>query len=279
MPEVTLNGARIYYQVHGSNGSFPLVLTHGLGGDHTMWLNQARAFQDIYRVVLWDVRGHGRSEVTTNGYSMGQFVQDLHSLLKHLGIGRAHIAGLSMGGWISYEFALAHPEATAGLVLSDSGGIKTGLTELQLGQGRSLFEVSAQVAMQHGRAVMADNTVSMMFSKEFIRQSPEIVELTRKRIMADPGVGFARTIKGILTEYWSEPAEAVIKRLGKISAPTLVIAGDLDLLTPLATQQALHQAIPGSRFEIIRGSGHVPPLERPQTWNKLVREFLEGVKV
>ncbi|HUT55705.1 MAG TPA: alpha/beta fold hydrolase [bacterium] len=279
MAEVKLNGARIFYEVHGNHGSFPLVLTHGLGSDHTMWLGQVGAFKDRYRVVLWDVRGHGRSEVTADGYSLDRFIDDLRGLLEHLGIERAHIAGLSMGGWISFEFALKYPGLTAGLVLSDSGGIKAGMTEVQLGQGRTLFEVSAHVALQHGRAVMADNTINLMFSPEFIRQSPDIVELTRRRLMQDPGIGFARTIQGILIDYWNEPAADVMRRLGSITAPTLVIAGDLDLITPLPTQQALHRAIPGSRFEIIHGSGHVPPLEQPAAWNRLVREFLEGVKV
>jgi 3-oxoadipate enol-lactonase len=210
---------------------------------------------------------------------MNQFTADLRALLDHLGIGRAHIAGLSMGGWISFEFALKYPEHTAGLVLSDSGGIKAGLSEVQLGQGRTLFEVSAQVAIAHGRAVMADNTINLMFSPEFIRQAPEVIELTRRRLMEDPGIGFARTIRGVLSDYWSEPAEEVMRRLGGITAPTLVVAGDLDLLTPLPTQEALHRAIPGSRFEVIAGCGHVPPLEKPGAWNELVRGFLEGVKV
>ena len=87
-----------------------------------MWTGQVPAFKEKYRLVVWDVRGHGRSEVTEDGYQIEQFVDDQYQLMRHLGIERAHIGGLSMGGWIAWSFALAHPEATASLILSDSAG-------------------------------------------------------------------------------------------------------------------------------------------------------------
>ena len=277
MPEAKINGARIYYQEHGRG--FPLILAHGLGGDHAMWLAQVPVFKTKYRVVLWDCRGHGRSEVTAEGYSIEQFVEDQYALLGQLGIQRAHIGGLSMGGWIAWSFALAHPEATASLVLSDSAGIQTGMSEAAQEQTKKLFEASAAISEKKGRGPILENTLALMFSAKFLQEKPELVALVRKQILADPGLGYARAIRGLFANWDQSAAEGVQDRLARISVPALILAGDLDVLTPLPTQQALQRAIPHSRLEVIPGSGHVPCIEQPELWNRLVLEFLAGVPV
>jgi 3-oxoadipate enol-lactonase len=277
MPEAILNGARIYYQEHGRG--FPLVLAHGLGGDHAMWLAQVPLFKTKYRVVLWDCRGHGRSEVTEEGYSIGRFVDDQWALLQYLGIQRAHIGGLSMGGWIAWSFAIAHPEAAASLVLSDSAGIQTGMSEAQREQTKKLFEASAAIAEKKGRQPLLENTLALMFSAKFLQEKPEIVALVRKQILADPGLGYARTIRGLFANWDQSAAEGVLAGLARISVPALILAGDLDVLTPLPTQQALQRAIPNSRLEVIPGAGHVPCIEQPELWNRLVLDFLAGVQL
>jgi len=277
MPQTILNGARIYYQEHGRG--FPLVLAHGLGGDHGMWLFQAPVFKTKYRVVLWDCRGHGRSEVAADGYSIEQYVEDQYALLEHLEIKRAHIGGLSMGGWIAWSFALAHPEATASLTLSDSAGILTGMSEAERQQSQKLFEVSAAIAEKQGRKVLAENTLALMFSAKFLETKPEIAALVRNQILADPGLGYARAIRGLFANWDKSSAEEVLPRLARISVPTLILVGELDQLTPLPTQQALQRAIPNSRLEVIPGAGHVPCIEQPELWNRLVLEFLAGVQV
>jgi len=277
LPEANINGARIYYQEHGEG--FPLMLTHGLGSDHTMWINQVTVFKDKYRLVIWDCRGHGQSEVTDDGYSIAQFTDDLYRLMQHLGIERAHIGGLSMGGWISWSFALAHPEVTVSLVLSDSAGMPAGMENDKLLEKKKMFEASAAIAETQGREKLVDVTLSLMFSEEFIKNQPDVIKLVRQRIVCDPGVGYARTIKGAFAEYWQTPSNEVEENLSKIKAPTLIIVGEVDKLTPVSSQKALHRAIPGSRLEIIQGSGHVPSVEQPELWNKLVLEFLDGVEV
>jgi 3-oxoadipate enol-lactonase len=116
-----------------------------------------------------------------------------------------------------------------------------------------------------------------MFSPEFIKARPDIVEPIKKEISADPGVGYARTVQEMFLSYWQNPPLNINLQLASITAPTLVICGELDQLTPLPTQQALAAAIPRARLEIIRGAGHVPPIEQPELWNRLVMEFLEGI--
>lgn len=272
MPEALINGARIYYQEHGKGS--PLVLSHGLGADHTMWLLQARELRDRFRVVLWDFRGHGRSEITEAGYSLEMFVSDLRGLLRYLGIEEAHIGGLSLGGLVAWSFAIAFPEMTRSLVISDSAGLLEGMSEKEKEDKKKLFETSAAVAKKSGRSEMADATISLMFSEEFIKSRPDLVDQVKSGIMADPGPGYARTIEHLLLKFWKRPADDIKNELAGISVPCLILAGELDQLTPLPTQQALHRFIPGSQFILIKGAGHVPNLEKPEEWNRAVLEFL-----
>lgn len=276
MPEAEINGARLYYEIHGEG--YPVILTHGLGGDSTMWAFQLPEFRKKRKVVIWDVRGHGRSETTENGYSIDQFVEDLHGLMDYLGIEKAHIGGLSMGGWISWRFALAYPEATRSLVLSDSAGMPHKQAPEQREQQRQMFEASAHIAEKYGRERLADATISMMFAEDFIRNRPDVIDMVKERIKNDPGVGYARTVKGLFMDFIQNPPENSHERLARITVPTLIIAGDKDILTPLPTQEALHEAIEGSRFEVISGSGHVPPVEKPEQWGKLVLDFYDEIE-
>jgi len=271
MSEAEINGARLYYEVHGEG--FPVIFTHGLGGDGSMWVFQVPEFREKYKVVVWDVRGHGRSETTENGYTIDQFVEDLRALMDHLGIEKAHIAGLSMGGWISWRFALAYPGLTRSLVLSDSAGLPHKQPPEQREQQRQMFEASAHVAEKHGRAQLADATIPLMFAEDFIRNRPDIINMVKEKIVNDPGVGYARTVRGIFLDFMRNPPENSHELLARITAPTLIIAGDKDILTPLPTQEALLEGIKGSRLEVISGSGHVPPMEKPERWNRLVLDF------
>jgi len=279
MPEVTIDKARLYFQDHGDKSAFPLVLAHGLGGDHTIWLGQVPALTEKYRVVLWDCRGHGRSEVPEDGYAIERFVDDQRDIMRHLGIERAHIGGLSMGGWIAWSFALKYPEATASLLLNDSAGYLVDTTPEFLKEKRELFEVSAKIALDRGRTPIADFSVEMMFSEAFIKENPDAVAAVKKQISDDPGIGYARTIFQMFASYWETPAEEVGKKLADIKTHTQIIAGDLDTLTPLPTQQALAKAIPGARLHVVKGSGHVPPIEKPEEWARVAMEFLESVDV
>ncbi len=276
MPYTQINGAKIFYTDQGSGA--PLVLTHGLGSDHTMWALQLPEFNKHYRVITWDVRGHGRSEVTDEGYSLAQFVDDLSGLLGYLGIEKAHIGGLSMGGWISWSFALAHPEMTCSLVLSNAAGLQTGIPEEQFDQGRKMMATSADIAEKDGRGgILLEATIKLMFCEDFIQANPEMIELVRERLKGSSGVGFARTVRGIFqnNKYGDDPA--IVQGLAGILVPALVLAGDKDVLTPLSTQVGLSEAIPGSRLEVFENAGHVTNMEQPEKWNKLALDFLAAV--
>ncbi len=276
MPHAEINGTRLYYEEWGDGP--PVVLTHGLGGDSSMWVYQIPAFSQLFKVIAWDVRGHGRSEDVTTGYTLEQFTADLGGIMNLLGVHHAHLVGLSMGGLLSWNFAAENPDRVWSLTLSDSAGPLTGLPEAERERKRQMFGLSADVAEKEGRAALTDATLDLMFSRRFIESGSPVLEAVRERIASDRGLGFARAVKGVFMDFWSRPEEEVIAKLKTIRAPTLVIAGDEDKLTPLPAQEAIHRAIPDSRMHVITGAGHVPPIEKPEEWNALVLDFLKGFR-
>jgi 3-oxoadipate enol-lactonase len=277
MPETIINGAKIHYQDNGTG--HPLILAHGLGGDLTMWLAQVPVLSRRYRVITWDCRGHGLSELTEDGYSIKNFVDDQYKLLRHLGVEKAHVGGLSMGGLVAWAFALAHPETVTALILSDAAGIGIG-TDEERRQIMDMFMTTAQIAEKRGRGgIMADEAIRLMFCPQFIRDNPEIVALVKERIANSSGVGFARTVRGIFKKEIMRSFADVADLLATIKAPTLVLVGKEDLLTPVPTAEALSRAIPGARLHIFENAGHVPNIEQAEEWNRVVMEFLDGVKV
>jgi 3-oxoadipate enol-lactonase len=275
MPDAQLNGIKIHYEDNGSG--FPMVFTHGIGADSTMWINQIPVFSKNYRTIAWDIRGHGQSETPDSGYSIEQFTEDLHSLICRLEIDRAHIVGLSMGGWISWSYALAHPEKCSSLTLSDSAGIMSGYTPRQFEKIKEMMGAAAHVAEKYGMARFTDTVMSMLFSKNFIDQNPRTIELIKERVCQAQAKGFAESVRGLFVRLVDEYSEAYLERLKGINVPALIIAGDQDVLTPLFTQKAIHESIPGSRLEVMAGCGHVPCIERPKEWNTVVMEFLDGI--
>ncbi len=278
MPEVTINGARIHYQDSGTG--HPLVLAHGLGGDLTMWLPQVPVISERYRVITWDCRGHGRSEVTEDGYSIESFVDDQYKLLQYLGVEKAYVGGLSMGGLIAWAFALTHPEMVTALILSDTAGINIGVDEESRRQLTDMFMTTAKIAEKRGRGgAMADEAIKLMFCAQFIQNNPEIIAMVKERIANSSGIGFARTIRGIFGTEVKTQETNIAQLLATIKSPTLVLVGEEDVLTPVPTAEALSRAIPGSRLHIIKGSGHVPNIEQTEEWNRVVMDFLDGVEV
>lgn len=278
MPEAIINGAKIHYQDKGSG--HPLVLAHGLGGDLTMWLPQVPVFSERYRLITWDCRGHGSSEVTEEGYLLENFVDDQYKLLQHLGVEKAHVGGLSMGGLIAWIFALTHPEMVTSLILSDTTVPNIGGDQESMRQLVDMFMTTAKIAEERGRGgAMANQTIRLMFCEQFIRNNPEFIALVKERIAKSSGVGFARTIRGIFGAGEKAQEIDITKLLATIKAPTLILVGEEDMLTPVPTAEALSRAIPKSRLHIIKGSGHVPNIEQTEEWNRVVMDFLDGVGV
>lgn len=246
-----------------SGGSGPaVVLAHAIGCDHRMWEELSAALAPRHRVIAFDARGHGRSPVPAGPYTLAQMAGDARALLDRLGITRAHWVGLSMGGMVGQAFALAHPERLQRLVLANT-------TSSYGAQGRTLWEARAKLVREGGLAAIRDAVAQRYFSDAFRRERPEVVDTVMGRFMQTPVAGYLGCCDAIAAlDYSGE--------LGRIKAPTLVIAGGADAGTPPAMSEAIVAGIPGARLAVIEGAAHLSAVEKPGEFNALVRDFVKN---
>jgi 3-oxoadipate enol-lactonase len=261
-----VNGTELRYDVTGAGP--PVALLHAALGDRRLWDAQVEPFSKSYTVVRYDARGYGDSPLPGGPFS---YVDDLRALFDHLQIERAAVIGNSLGGKAALEFALLEPERVSALVLVDSG----------LGgqpPSATLQELDAQedALLDAGKL-------------------DEAVELNLRAWLADdvdPGVRERvaamqkRSFEVILAAYEREPEPGPVAwledppaagRLDQVQAPTLVLVGDRDQPDFVALADRLAEEIPRARKEVIAGAGHLPGLERPADFNRIVLDFLAGL--
>jgi 3-oxoadipate enol-lactonase len=267
---VQANGQQLYYEVHGDGP--PLVLLMGIGYDSSLWtLAQVPALSTQFQLVLMDNRDAGRSSRADHLYRIADMADDVAGLLDALGIRRSHLLGLSMGGLIAQEFALRHADRLDRLVLSGTGAApaRSAVDPIEIW---SWVKTNDPTGAVFGAAQLVS-----LFSTPFLRNS-DAVRDTVEMLASNPypmgPEAYARQAKAYL-QFDS------LDRLDAITAPTLVIVGEQDLLTPPWIAREVADAIPGSQFEVIRGDGssHVVPIERPDDFNRLVSDFLASAPI
>ena len=259
------NGQELYYEIHGDGP--PLVLVMGIGYDSSLWtLQQVPELSTRFQVVLLDNRDAGRSSRADHPYTIADMADDVAGLLEALEIQRTHLVGLSMGSMIGMEFALRHAGRLDRLVLAGPAAAPA----------RSVIDpISAWnwvKANDPSGEVFGAQQFSWLFSSTFLR-SQQAVHETIGLLASNPNP--------IQPDAYDRQAQAylhfdVLDRLVGITAPTLVIVGEQDLLTPPWVAREVADGIPGARFELVTGdcSSHVLPLERPDGFNQLVIDFL-----
>ena len=264
---VKANGQELYYELHGQGP--PLVLVMGIGYDSSLWtLAQVPALSTQFQVIMVDNRDAGRSSTASQPYSVADMADDLAGLLDSLEILRSHLLGLSMGGMIALEFALRHPNRLDRLVLTGTGAApaRSAVDPIQIWTW-----VKANDAT--GKVFGGQQFVSL-FSTAFLRNHQAVRE-TAELLAGNP--------YPMSPEAYGRQADAyrhfdALDRLATITAPTLVVVGEQDLLTPPWIAREVAEAIPGARFQVIGGNGssHLVPIERPDDFNRLVMNFLTG---
>lgn len=266
MPFAFVNSIRLYYESTGSGA--PLVLVHGFGCGTRSWDPQVRAFSRSRRVIAYDVRGHGISEAPedASAYSQGLSVQDLHDLLVYLKIRRAVVGGLSMGGNIALNFALAHPGMVSKLIVADTGAGSDQPEEWAAEVG-----AYAEACEARGMEAFADLASASPLFARYCVTSPTAERFIRSCLMTHRARGIAHTGREVLikrpTIYALEP------RLRQLRVPTLLIVGEHDEPC-LKTHRFMADCIPGSTHVMLRGVGHLTNLEAPAAFNAAVKRFL-----
>ena len=267
MPRVSTNGIATFYEDAGRGP--PVVLIHGHTLDRRMWHPQVAPLVDAsYRVVRYDVRGHGRSEAPATGYTYHNYSLDLRDLLDALHIDApAHLVGLSMGGGIALQFAVDHPQRVASLVLVDSTvpGFDYSPDYAQA------VEELVRVARSDGPRAALERVWLPHPLFDGIRRFPDRFATLKRIVLAYPAADYLDE-----TEY-HQPQWQVIDRLDEIHAPALVLVGENDLPDFRLIAEILAANVSSARLEVIADAGHLLNLEQPQPFNDALLTFLRRV--
>jgi pimeloyl-ACP methyl ester carboxylesterase len=268
MPYAWTNGFRTWYETAGPPVGPVVVLMHGHTFDRTMWTDQVPVLADRFRVVAFDVRGHGRSEVPASGYWAACYADDLLALLDELAVHQpAVLVGNSVGGSTVAHVALAHPQRVAALVLSSASlGSREVPAERELHW--RMWEVTA------ARGIQASLEEAWLPSHIFAgaRRRPEVLARIRQMCLAYSGQGFRDP--GRAKANADQALAPLYERLADIAAPTLVVHGELDGPDVHAVGERAERDLPGSERVVIAGAGHLSNMEEPVTYNRILLDFL-----
>jgi pimeloyl-ACP methyl ester carboxylesterase len=241
----------------------PLLLVHGFPLDHSMWTAQIDRFCTRCRVIAPDLPGFGRSPAIGDKVGMAQFADELTELLDVLEIAEPVVfCGLSMGGYIAFQFWRRHRSRLRGLVLCDS---RATADSPEAAQARL---AAADRVLREGPAALAESMLPKLFCEATRQQRPELAEAMQSVILACNRRGVAAAARGM-----AERPE-MTGELPQIDCPTLVIAGENDVISPPDEMRRLAQAMPRASFVDVRGAGHMAPLENPAEVNAAMGAFL-----
>lgn len=260
-----VRGVEIAYDDVGSGPS--VVLLHGYPFNRSMWSDQVEELRKHHRVIVPDLRGHGESVVTLSPATMQSMASDVASLLESLNISRATIGGLSMGGYVALAFYRLFPLRVRSLVLADTRA--QGDTD----EAKQNREQQAEKALREGMEGIADGLLPKLLAPETVTKHPEIVKRLRAMMAETNPEGAAAALRSMAER------QDQTSFLSRIIAPTLILVGSEDAITPVADSELMHREIGGSRLRIIEGAGHVSNLERPEEFNAALVKFLNDVEV
>jgi 3-oxoadipate enol-lactonase len=250
--------AELRYEFRGKRGSPALVFTGSLGTDLTMWLPQADVLKPHFCTLRYDIRGHAASEVPPGPYSMDDLGSDLVALLDRLGIERASLCGLSIGGMISMWVAAHAPERVERLVLC--------CTSAKLEPAESWLERAA-IVRADGVEAIADVVLGRWFTPAWAEAHPDVIERMRATLVATPREGYAGCCEAIA-------AMDLTPVLPSISAPTLVISAAEDPSIPPEHGRRIAELVPGARFELVENARHIASIEQADLITALIQDFL-----
>jgi pimeloyl-ACP methyl ester carboxylesterase len=262
MPTVRANGIDIYYDQRGEGDD--LVLIMGLGAHAGAWVLNAPAFATRFRVTTFDNRGAGRTSAPDEPYSIRQMADDTAALLGELGIRRAHVVGASMGGMVAQELAINYPEVVNRLVIACSRARTSPLRKLVSVAQRALWE--AGIPREAIAAIQQPwGSTSAILQDE--RKPLERLELAAKDPHPIQKHAYLRQLDATM-------AHDAYDRLVSVAAPTLVLVGAEDILTPPHENEEIARQIPGAQLRILPRGGHGFSAEYPDEFNRAVLEFL-----
>lgn len=255
-----INGVEIAYEDLGSGPV--VVLLHGYPFNRSLWRDQASALCDKFRMIVPDLRGHGESAVTSGTATMEAMANDVASLLDRLNISDATIGGLSMGGYVALAFYRLFPARVQSLVLAATRA------QADTEEAKQNRAVQAEKARAEGMEGIADTMLPKLLTPETVAKRPEVVKHVRGMMASTNPEGAAAALLGMAKR------QDQTSYLPQIKAPTLILVGSEDVITPVADAEFMHREIHGSQLHVIENAGHVVNLERPEEFNLVLSQFL-----
>ncbi|WP_108659844.1 3-oxoadipate enol-lactonase [Acuticoccus kandeliae] len=259
MPFVTLDGVVVHYEARPAAAGAPTILfSNSLGTDFRIWDPIVARLPDSFGLVRYDKRGHGLTDLA-KADTLDAHVGDAVGLLDHLGLGKVVVCGLSVGGLIAQGFAAAHPDRLAALILCCTGA-KVGAP--------ADWNARIKAVEEGGIVSLAGPIMERWFSPAFHRAEPAILAGMTNMLVRQPDDGYAAVCRMLRDTDLREAA-------GRVSVPTLAIAGSEDKATPPDLVRGTADLIPGARFRLIEGAGHIPCVEAPDALAGHLLEFLK----
>ncbi|MHA6732091.1 3-oxoadipate enol-lactonase [Devosia sp. A369] len=256
-----INNVVLHYRLQGRAGAPVLALANSLGTDARIWDGVIALLAERYHILSYDKRGHGLSDAPTGDYALDDHVNDLAGLLDHLGLDRLALAGVSVGGLIAQGFALRHPERLSALVLCD--------TAPKVGDA-AMWNARIAAVRAGGMAALVDAVMPRWFTDAYRQNRADDLAGWRNMFLRLPVDGYAGTCASLRDADLRDS-------IGAIATPTLVVVGDADLSTPPELVRDAAERIPGARFEIITGCGHLPSIEQPEILAASMMRFFQEV--
>lgn len=262
MPELTIDGTKISYSDTGGGGT-PVLLLHAFPFDSRMWEPQIESLGERFRFITPDLAGFGGSDAPEDesSYSVDSFAAQAKGVLDDAGVDSCVLAGLSMGGYISFAFLRKYRDAVSALVLADTRA------EADPPEGVEKRTNQQALVRNEGTAGFIDTLAGVILSEATREKKPDVVEKV-KELMANPDAGFI----GALEAMKNRPDSS--GELASIEVPTLIIVGEKDGITPPDASRKMHEHIGGSRLVVIPEAGHISNLEAPEAFNGALGEFL-----
>ncbi|HEU0151503.1 MAG TPA: 3-oxoadipate enol-lactonase [Bradyrhizobium sp.] len=257
MPMIDADGCLLNVTVEGRDGGPTLMLSNSLGCTLQMWEPQMRALTQVFRVIRYDRRGHGKSSVPPGPYSVERFGRDVLAILDDLNIEKTHWCGLSMGGMVGQWLGAHAPERLGKIVLANTSSHYPDPT---------IWETRIKAVKDGGLSSIADTVIGSWLTQDFRERAPDVAQKMKAMLMATP-------VEGYLASCEALASLDLRNDLPDIKNPTLVIAGRYDKSTPIAMAEAIRSKISGANMTIV-DAAHISNVEAPLAFNDAVLGFL-----
>lgn len=254
-----------YIKKSTESSSKTIIFLHGFPFNKNMWRDQLLALPEDTTGIAVDIRGHGLSTSGHSFFSIDVFAKDIRVFMERLDVQQATLCGISMGGYIALRAYQLFPEKISGLILADTH------SKADTNAGKQKRFDSIQAILNHGRRPFSIGFVENVFSTYSIEENPEAVEYIKSAIRRNSVRSICSTLLALAAR--TDTSET----LKDISVPTLLIRGSEDRITSLQDMKDLEHAVPHSQFVEIAGCGHLPNLESPAEFNRVINEFIVGI--